>query len=76
MPSMTNPFEDAGADYLVLVNDEDQYSLWPEFATVPDGWAVVHGPADRAACVDYIDGHWLDMRPRSLVAAMDADAAT
>ncbi len=72
---MTNPFEDTAAQYLVLVNDEDQYSLWPGFATVPDGWSVVHGPADRAACVDYVDSHWLDMRPRSLAAAMAAEEA-
>lgn len=71
---MTSPFEDTAAEYLVLVNDEDQYSLWPRFATVPDGWSVVHGPADRAACVDYVDSHWLDMRPRSL-AAMAAEEA-
>jgi MbtH protein len=73
---MVNPFEDPDATYLVLVNNEDQHSLWPEFATVPDGWTVAHGPADRTACLDYINGHWLDMRPRSLVAAMEADAAS
>jgi len=73
---MANPFEDTGAAYLVLVNNEDQHSLWPEFATVPDGWTVVLGPTDREACLDYINGHWLDMRPRSLVAAMEADAAS
>lgn len=70
---MTNPFEDDAAEYLVLVNDEEQYSLWPASATVPDGWTVVHGPAGRAVCTDYVDSHWLDMRPRSLVAAMGAE---
>lgn len=73
---MANPFEDAGATYLVLVNNEDQHSLWPEFAAVPDGWTVVHGPAGRADCLDHINNHWLDMRPRSLVAAMAADVAS
>ena len=72
---MTNPFEDTAAEYLVLVNDEGQHSLWPRFATVPDGWSVVHGPAARAACVDYVDSHWPDMRPRSLIAAIAADEA-
>jgi MbtH protein len=34
----TNPFEDPDAEYLVLINDEGQHSLWPVFADVPDGW--------------------------------------
>jgi MbtH protein len=70
---MPNPFDDTGLAYLVLINDEGQHSLWPEFAAVPDGWTVVLGPDDRTACLEYINGHWLDMRPRSLVAAMEAD---
>ncbi|MEU4765849.1 MbtH family protein, partial [Actinosynnema sp. NPDC023794] len=32
---MTNPFEDPDGTYLVLVNHEEQYSLWPQFADVP-----------------------------------------
>jgi MbtH protein len=73
---MANPFEDADAHYLVLVNDEDQHSLWPESITVPEGWTVAHGPAGRAACIDHVDCHWRDMRPRSLAAAMDAGGAS
>lgn len=42
---MTNPFEDPDASYLVLTNDEGQHSLWPLFAEVPEGWAVVFGEA-------------------------------
>jgi hypothetical protein len=34
---VANPFEDPDANYLVLVNDENQHSLWPVFADVPDG---------------------------------------
>lgn len=68
---MTNPFEDAEGVYLVLVNDENQHSLWPEFADVPDGWRAVHGPAGRQDCLEYVETHWTDMRPRSLAEAMD-----
>lgn len=68
---MTNPFEDAEGVYLVLVNDENQHSLWPEFAEVPDGWRAVHGPAGRQDCLEYVETHWTDMRPRSLAEAMD-----
>ncbi|MEU3745779.1 MULTISPECIES: MbtH family protein [Streptomyces] len=64
----TNPFENADAAYLVLVNDENQHSLWPADIEVPDGWTVVHGATSRQACLDYVDTHWTDMRPASLVA--------
>jgi MbtH protein len=69
---MANPFENEEQSYLALVNDEGQYSLWPGFAEVPAGWEVVLGPDERAACLDYINEHWTDMRPKSLVAAMSA----
>jgi MbtH protein len=65
-----NPFEDENAEYLVLKNDEDQYSLWPTFIAVPAGWAIVHQADRRQACLDYVNEHWKDMRPRSLIEAM------
>ncbi|PRI16546.1 MbtH family protein [Mycobacterium shigaense] len=61
-----NPFDDEKGSFFVLVNDEDQHSLWPVFASVPVGWRVVYGEADRVACLDYIEQHWPDIRPRSL----------
>ncbi len=69
---MSNPFEDDDASYLVLRNAEGQYSLWPSFAEVPAGWETVYGEADRRSCVDHVNEHWVDMRPNSLIAAMDA----
>ncbi|MDQ0753019.1 MbtH protein [Streptomyces africanus] len=68
---MPNPFEDPDATYLVLVNDEGQHSLWPVFATVPDGWNTVFGEAGRQECLDYIEKNWTDMRPKSLIEAME-----
>ncbi|MEV4439746.1 MbtH family protein [Streptomyces sp. NPDC049577] len=70
----TNPFDDQDGTFLVLVNDEDQHSLWPAFAEVPRGWTVALGEATRQDCVDYITGRWTDMRPRGLRDAMTADA--
>jgi MbtH protein len=67
---MTNPFDDEDAEYLVLVNAEGQHSLWPDFADVPAGWQAVFRGIRRAA-VEYVDTHWTDMRPASLIAAMD-----
>lgn len=72
---MTNPFENDDADYLVLINDENQHSLWPTFADVPAGWSVGFGPEPRQACLEYVETSWTDMRPASLIAAMEADAA-
>ncbi|EGJ74096.1 hypothetical protein STTU_1307 [Streptomyces sp. Tu6071] len=63
----SNPFENPDGHYSVLVNDENQHSLWPDFVDVPAGWRVVHGPAPRQECADYIETHWTDMRPKSLV---------
>jgi MbtH protein len=70
----TNPFEDPDASYLVLVNEEGQHSLWPIFADVPDGWEVAFGEAGRQECLDYIEENWTDMRPNSLIKAMEEDA--
>lgn len=65
-PMQLNPFDDDSANFFVLVNDEEQHSLWPVFADVPAGWRVVYGEADRAACLDYIEQNWTDIRPKSL----------
>ncbi|WBP86171.1 MbtH family protein [Kitasatospora cathayae] len=71
----TNPFEDENGTYLVLVNDEGQHSLWPAFVEVPAGWEKAHGEDTRRACLDYIEANWTDMRPKSLIEAMDAGHA-
>ena len=68
---MTNPLDDDNAEFLVLVNEEGQHSLWPVFAAVPDGWRTAFGKDSRAQCLEYIEGNWTDMRPKSLIAAMD-----
>ena len=68
---MTNPFEDENATFHVLVNEEGQHSLWPTFIDVPAGWTIVHASDARAACLDYINKNWTDMRPNSLIKRMD-----
>jgi MbtH protein len=69
----TNPFDDDNGTFYVLVNDEDQYSLWPTFVEVPAGWRVAFGESIRADCLSYVEEHWADMRPRSLREAMAGD---
>ncbi|GFG49805.1 MbtH family protein [Mycolicibacterium agri] len=64
-----NPFDDETGRFLVLVNDEEQYSLWPSFAAVPTGWTVVFGDpdgTDRDSALRYVEENWTDMRPKSL----------
>ncbi|MBW3651465.1 MAG: MbtH family protein [Actinobacteria bacterium] len=67
---MTNPFDDPEGSFHVLVNDEGQHSLWPAFAQVPAGWTAVMQDAPRDACLAYIEEHWTDLRPKSLIQAM------
>jgi MbtH protein len=64
---MINPFEDENGVYLVLVNNEVQHSLWPAFIEAPSGWSIVHPADTRKACLAYIEAHWTDMRPKSLL---------
>ncbi|MCM2387173.1 MbtH family protein [Streptomyces albipurpureus] len=71
MAETTNPFDDENGVFWVLRNDEDQHSLWPEFAPVPTGWQVVHGPDVRAACLAHVEENWTDLRPASLRRALD-----
>ncbi|MET8682674.1 MbtH family protein [Streptomyces sp. NPDC004732] len=66
---MTNPFDDPTVRHRVLINDEGQHSLWPDFADVPAGWHPVHGPAPRQDCIAYVDANWTDLTPRSALAS-------
>lgn len=64
-----NPFDDPNGVFYALANDEEQYSLWPTFKDIPDGWRVVYGApegASRQQVLDWIDQTWTDMRPKSL----------
>ncbi|MGW3210544.1 MbtH family protein [Streptomyces sp. NPDC001135] len=72
---MSNPFENNDGEYLVLVNDEGQYSLWPAYTDVPAGWHIAHEKAGRQECLDHIEAQWTDMRPRSVVRATEHAAA-
>jgi MbtH protein len=66
----TNPFDDDGGTFYVLVNAEEQHSLWPAFTDVLAGWRVAFGQDSRANCLAYVEKGWTDMRPKSLREAM------
>ncbi|RLM24494.1 antibiotic synthesis protein MbtH [Brenneria alni] len=70
-----NPFDDDSLTFFVLMNQQQQYSLWPAFAAQPAGWESVYGPQSRAACIEYTEKHWLDMRPASLRTASSAQSS-
>lgn len=67
----SNPFDDPDGTFHVLVNDEGQHSLWPTFVAVPDGWQVALSAAGRQECLNHIEQHWTDLRPRSLQQASE-----
>jgi uncharacterized protein YbdZ (MbtH family) len=64
---MSNPFDEETGEFVVLVNAEGQYSLWPAFRELPRGWAATGPSGARQTCLDWIETHWTDMRPKSLV---------
>jgi MbtH protein len=66
-----NPFENPEGTYHVLINEEGQHSLWPTFAEIPKGWSVALPATDRQTAIDYVNEHWTDMRPLSLVKATE-----
>lgn len=52
--------------YRVVVNDEDQYSIWLADQELPAGWQPEGTTGDRSTCLAHIDRVWTDMRPRSV----------
>jgi MbtH protein len=58
--------QQAGEAFRVLVNGEEQYSLWPDRRPVPAGWSDCAVAGTRDSCLAYIRQTWTDMRPKSL----------
>jgi MbtH protein len=58
--------------YVVLMNDEEQYSLWPKGRAIPNGWRAVGKEGTESECSAYVDEVWTDMRPLSLRRQMQA----
>jgi MbtH protein len=69
---MVNAFDDEATVFVVLVNDEDQYSLWPKFKEIPSGWKQVGPTGNKEECLKFVEATWTDMRPRSLREAREA----
>ncbi len=56
--------------FTVVVNHEEQYSIWPDGREIPKGWKAVGVTGKKPECLDYIEEVWTDMRPLSLRKAM------
>lgn len=62
---MTEATPDSEA-FRVVVNDEEQYSIWPVHRTLPAGWTDVGVAGSKEQCLEHIETVWTDMRPLSL----------
>ncbi|NTJ36017.1 MbtH family NRPS accessory protein [Agrobacterium rhizogenes] len=58
--------EDDSRIFAVVINLEEQYSIWPSQLPLPDGWVLAGKEGPKAECLSYIDQVWTDMRPKSL----------
>jgi MbtH protein len=66
--------EDDARTYAVVVNDEEQYSIWWDERELPAGWRREGFTGTREECLAHIDEVWTDMRPLSLRRWMDEQA--
>ena len=57
--------DDMATRYLVVVNDEEQYSIWPESIAVPEGWVADGFTGGQADCLKHVEEVWVDLTPRS-----------
>jgi MbtH protein len=64
------------AIYTVVVNDEVQYSIWPDYKEIPNGWRAVGQTGLKPECLAYINEVWTDMQPLSLRKQMAEAKAT
>ncbi len=70
-------FEREDETFIVLTNHEEQYSIWPQWKAIPNGWKAVEGiSGNKKSVLEYIEKSWTDMRPLSLRQWMEAQATT
>jgi uncharacterized protein YbdZ (MbtH family) len=72
--SWHDPDKEDTTIYKVVVNHEEQYSIWPEYKEIPLGWTEVGKSGLKADCLAYIKEVWTDMRPLSLRKKMEERA--
>jgi MbtH protein len=65
-------FDNEDTTFNVVMNHEEQYSIWPADRELPLGWRTAGMTGKKRECLEYIDRTWTDMRPLSLRQRMDA----
>ena len=70
---MSNDEQEDTTVYKVVVNHEEQYSIWPEYRENPIGWRDAGKTGTKAECLDHIEVVWADMRPLSVRRDVDAE---
>jgi MbtH protein len=58
--------------FVVVVNAEEQYSIWPDGKEIPPGWRSDGTAGTKEECLDHVERVWVDMRPLSLRKKMAA----
>lgn len=69
------PERDDTTTYKVVINDEEQYSIWPADRPNAPGWRDAGHQGPKADCLAYIESVWTDMRPLSLRKRMSGASA-
>jgi MbtH protein len=59
--------------YRVVLNHEEQYSIWPAERPVPAGWRAEGTTGTREECLAHVERVWVDMRPASLRRRLDGE---
>lgn len=60
--------------YRAVLNDEEQYSIWPAHRPLPAGWRDAGKTGSKAECLAFIEAVWTDMRPKHLRERVDGPA--
>ncbi len=73
----TSILDDDDSTFHVVMNHEEQYSIWPADREIPAGWSAAGKTGKKKECLEYIEQVWTDMRPLSLRKQMEgADKAS
>jgi MbtH protein len=72
---MSKDERDDNTTYKVVLNHEEQYSIWPADRANPLGWNDAGKTGTKQECLDYVKEVWTDMRPLSLRKRMEQAAA-
>jgi MbtH protein len=68
--------DDDDRTHRVVVNDEEQYSIWPDGRDLPAGWRDGGKVGKKSECLAWIKAVWTDMRPLSLRKRMDGNGGS